>query len=191
VNTTNNGFINASLHINGSVEANAGGHGGAPYPGHVAAAISKGSPFIFCKGCHSATNRLYPNGTAPNYSAPDCQGCHVKAAPTGVAANCHSCHGITGATALNIGRPVGSVFPDRQRQHDVHGAFACVLCHTGGGSGTATHGNSNHVVKTAANVHIQSSGEATAITFTQNGATVSCTGTCHGETHPTNNPRTW
>jgi hypothetical protein len=140
-----------------------------------------------CTGCHANSNPAapYPAGTSPNFTAPDCQACHNKAAP-GV--GCRSCHGDATTT-----RPVGTTFPDDANRHNNPGqhATACAICHAGGGSGVVTHGNSNHVVKTRSNVTVVFSGGAVDMTFSRDvSGNVTCNGTCHTPDHTHSND-TW
>lgn len=171
VNATGTGFVDATKHMNGVIDAT-GAHA-VPNQSHYQTAGTGTA----CTGCHADSNASapYPAGTAPNYTAPDCRACHKKAAPGTV--GCGSCHG----SSTNGGRPTGTAFPDRAGHHGGdHGSYACATCHAGGGTGTTTHGNSNHVVKTQSNVVVKFSSPAPT-TGTWNGT--SCTLTCNGENH--------
>jgi predicted CxxxxCH...CXXCH cytochrome family protein len=136
VNVTNNGFTptGVALHINGSVEASGGSAHSVPNYNHQA-----GGTGSACTGCHTVgtATSAYPAATLGN--APDCRGCHKKAAP-GV--GCSSCHGDA------TGRPNGTAFPDKTGQHS-RGAHnvACTVCHvlgTSAGTGaTINHGPGN------------------------------------------------
>jgi hypothetical protein len=99
-------------------------------------------------------------------------------------AGCSDCHG----DAIS-GRPNGSTFPNISRRHSNPSdhAVACTTCHAGGGTGTITHGNSNGIVKTAADVILN--GTASGMSIVRNaGGSATCNGTCHGEAH---SGRTW
>ena len=151
----------------------ANGHSTAyPYPSHAGAASVS---------CYNATG-CHTNTKATSYptigSVPDCQGCHTKAAP-GI--GCGSCHGDA------TGRPNGGFagFPDNQGNHfsqGEHSSAPCSTCHFGGGTGTATHGNSSHVVKAKKDVIVvfDPAGQAKNMTFVQNPTTgnVTCSGSC-------------
>lgn len=174
VNSTNDGFTpsGAALHINGRIEASAGAAHAFPYPG--ASHATAGATISNCNGCHDTTNTgTYPvaSGTPPN-----CRACHINS----LGAGCSDCHGNA------TGRPSGSTFPNRAGRHSspsVH-AVACAVCHAGGGTGTLTHGNSNRIAKTAANVVLQFSITGTVasdsnLVINRSGTTITCTGLCH------------
>jgi len=164
-----------------------GGHA-FPNPGATHRAAAGVSPFTACTGCHVIGTAASPYPVAAGVK-PDCMACHTKAAPVGSpTSGCYSCHGASGATDTNIGRPVGSAFPDRQGRHGLSDHnVACVTCHSGAGTGTATHGNSNRVKKTPQNVTVTFSGDAAGMNFTSTATTTAgggtCTGTCHTQTH--------
>ena len=145
-----------------------------PYPGATHMGSAGVSPFTGCTGCHAVGTATSPYPVAVGVK-PDCMACHTKAAPVG----CYSCHGTN-----NTGLPVGSTFPDRAGRHSAHSGYVCSTCHSGGGTGAATHGNSNRVKKNPTNVMVTL---PSGITFKSNGSTTTgggtCTGTCHGETH--------
>lgn len=134
-----------------------------------------------CLGCHQmgTSGSAYPvaAGTPPN-----CRSCHLAANPA-VGNHCADCHGDA------TGRPNGSAFPNRAGRHSLHfgevAGLTCDACHAGGGSGAASHGNSNRSVKTAQNVTVTFSGVAAGMGFTRNNgsATVTCNGSCHGQNH--------
>ncbi len=136
VNATNDGFTPTGIaqHINGSVEASGGAHA-VPNYNHQAAGTGAA-----CTACHAigTATSAYPAATLGN--APDCRGCHKKAAP-GI--GCGSCHG-----AAN-GKPTGSAFPDRLGYHGgaqdgAHNNTTCTICHATGGSGSGVdHGPGN------------------------------------------------
>lgn len=131
-----------------------------------------------CQGCHNITSTTgnYPvaNGTPPN-----CAGCHKLS----LFAGCSDCHGDA-----TTGRPSGSAFPNIRGRHSSPGehAVACTTCHAGGGSGTSAHGNSNRIIKTAADVILN--GTSSGMNIVRSGAVVTCTGTCHSKSH---NGKTW
>jgi len=177
VNSTNNGFTDPSKHVNGTVEATAS-HA-FPYPGATHSSVGLG--FVAaCGGCHDTTTAAVAAGSGYPVAAgtpPKCAGCHL----TWSNGNCSDCHG--GAN----GQPNGTTFPNRNGDHGTHNAIManCDYCHFGGGTGAATHGNSNRVAKTVRDVTIaKNPARYTApdtITLTQNPATgsVTCSGSCH------------
>lgn len=150
-----------------------------PYPGAAHNSAAGASPFTACTGCHAMGSAASPYPVAAGVK-PDCRACHAKSQPVGNVSRCDSCHG----TSSNGGRPVGTAFPDRAGRHGDHSEYACSMCHGGGGTGTATHGNSNRVKKNPTNVIVNL---PAGITFTSNGSTTTgggtCNGTCHEETH--------
>jgi hypothetical protein len=158
-----------------------------PYPGSAHNASAGVSPFTACTGCHSMGTAASPYPVAVGVK-PDCMACHTKAAPVGnPTSGCYSCHGVSG----NGGQPVGSAFPDRAGRHADHtgiNGVTCATCHSGGGTGTATHGNSNRVKKNPTNVIVNL---PPGITFTSNGSTTTGGGTCTGMCHEAHNGRTW
>ncbi len=170
-------FNDKTKHINGTIDA--AGHS-FPYPGasHLTAAGT--TPWTACTGCHTnSAGGTYPvtAGTAPN-----CTGCHRQGlkTPSGTS-SCYDCHGSSatngqpnGAIGTGIG---GSTFPNYSGSHSAHVtklALTCSNCHNGYGAGTATHGNSNRTLKTAANIAF--SGLASTPTFT---TPATCTAACH------------
>lgn len=166
-------FVDKTKHINGSIEAT-GGHA-FPYPGAThGVATGATNPAANCS-CHDYTNTgTYPvaSGTSPN-----CKSCHtlglLRAAST---SSCWDCHGA-GATD---GLPNGAAFPNNNLSHakhaSVYGSNACSLCHTGGGTGTSTHGSSNRVAKTAANVVVAGTDIASYTAATSTCNTIACHG---------------
>ena len=78
------------------------------------------------------------------------------------------------------GRLIGTVFPDIAGAHSVtgHVNFACDACHTGAGTGTATHGNSNGVTKVRADTIVAFSAPNTSGTWSSGALTCSAT-YCH------------
>ncbi|HIJ89185.1 MAG TPA: CxxxxCH/CxxCH domain-containing protein [Desulfuromonadales bacterium] len=164
VNATNNGFVDATKHINGVVDASGGGHA-YPNPGATHRAGAPGS----CQGCHDITSAsgIYPvsRGTAPI-----CAGCHIRSRFVG----CSDCHGDATTGRPNGG--AGTVFPNRQGKHFAgdHPGYTCTMCHPIT-SGSQAHGWSNGVKSTAAQV----GGAGTSIS-SWNSTTKSCTPVCHG-----------
>ena len=195
VNSTNNGFKDPSMHVNGTVEFGGAPHPipvGTSFPGSVHMYVAGTAPFSGCvtSSCHtnsSANRGGYPAATAG--TPPDCQGCHVKSGPIGnPTAGCYSCHG----SSTNGGRPNSSSFPDISGRHSSnHGSFSCSTCHGANGTGQATHGSSGGTAHNGVNfpVVIQFTGEAAAMnpfarTSVGHGT---CTGTCHNKTHNSEN----
>jgi predicted CxxxxCH...CXXCH cytochrome family protein len=169
VNATNNGFIDAAKHVNGTIEVTVGASHAFPYPGSLHA--TAGANPANCSGCHDTTSTgPYPvaSGTAPN-----CRACHL----TSLGVGCTDCHSSP---------PNGNAFPNTARRHRNPGdhGVACAVCHAGGGSGTTTHGNSGGTLKTSANVKLQFSVTGTVasdsnLVITRSGTTVTCNGRCH------------
>lgn len=166
-----------------------------PFQGSLHSSAAGVAPWSACLGCHSNT----PGGTYPVAAgtAPNCTGCHINGlrVPVGTS-SCWDCHG---SSATN-GRPNGATFPDRNGEHGTHDAIManCDFCHFGGGSGTATHGNSNRVARTVRDVIINKNPAryipADNIVFTQNAGTgaVTCNGDCHiGVKTQTHNNENW
>ncbi|WIL20651.1 CxxxxCH/CxxCH domain c-type cytochrome [Geothrix sp.] len=90
-----------------------------------------------CANCHAYS------GTSPNAASPLCSICHALANPTLAATGagtCLSCH--VGPAGLPAG-PAGTAFPSLPGAHAKHlalpTALTCNTCHTGAGTGTATH----------------------------------------------------
>jgi len=135
-NSYANIFVNKALHIDGILEVNPGANHSKPYDNHQSAGTGSS-----CTGCHTigTASSVYPAAVSGN--APDCRGCHRKAAP-GI--GCGSCHGST------TGRPTGSAFPDRAGEHG-KGAHqvTCTRCHLFT-TGNTSHGWSNGVKSTNA-----------------------------------------
>ena len=100
-----------------------------PWGSHGSAGNQKNS----CVLCHGADFE-----GSPAISAPSCKNCHIQltAGFAPVQGQCTSCHGNP---------PDGSATPNRAGSHAVHLALSgmsgnCAACHTGGGSGAASHG---------------------------------------------------
>ena len=184
VNSSGTGFSDPSKHIDGTIEAT-GGHT-FPYPGSLHNAAAGTPPFSGCvtAGCHATgtASSTYPvaAGTPPN-----CRGCHTKAAPIGDTTRCDSCHG----SSTNGGQPTGTTFPDIAGRHSDHSGIACSECHGTAGTGQTTHGPSNRTAHNDANVVVQF---PAGFTFNRTGdGHGTCSGTCHGENHPTSPLRSW
>jgi predicted CxxxxCH...CXXCH cytochrome family protein len=180
-NSFANIFVNPALHINGILETPSGGHS-FPFGGSLHLSAAGTTPWSGCTSCHANTaGGTYPvaAGTAPN-----CTGCHVNGlkAPSGTS-SCWDCHG---ASATD-GKPNGKAFPNISGNHTVHVTISgttCATCHTGGGTGTATHGSSNRVAATAASVKVAFTGQGTSPLWTLASKTCSTT-FCHGQGAPT------
>jgi predicted CxxxxCH...CXXCH cytochrome family protein len=149
VNAAGTGFTNASLHIDGSIQA-IGAHA-FPNPGSLHKSASNGTGCI-TSGCHgtNAAGSPYPvtAGVAPN-----CRACHLNANPT-TDPKCSDCHGSTGSDGSSTrGRPNGSVFPNRNGEHGNgnHSGRTCTTCHPFT-TGNAAHGWSNGNKSTSAQV---------------------------------------
>ena len=190
VNSSGTGFTDATKHINGSLEVSGGlaphpiplSTGG--YPGSSHKSYSNGTGCI-TTGCHAMGTAIstYP---ATSGTAPDCRSCHRNANPT-TDPRCSDCHGNSASDSTSgAGRPNGTVFPNIARRHASPGAHAviCAVCHSGGGTGVSTHGNSNRVVKSQANVTLQFSitgniANDSTLVITGTGTSVRCSGVCH------------
>lgn len=173
-------FNDKTRHVNGTVDAS-GSHA-FPYAGsaHMAAAGTSLWPSCVTASCHAnSAGGTYPvaAGTPPN-----CTGCHVQGlrVPVGTS-SCWDCHG---ASATN-GLPNSTAFPNINGNHNVHGAItACGTCHSGGGTGVATHGSSNRIAATPASVRVVFTGQGASPVWTL--AVQTCSGTnCHGQGAPT------
>ena len=178
-------FTDKLKHINGIIE---GGHA-FPYSGLTHMTAAGTTPWSSCSGtgCHStsATGVTYASWASTGRgTAPNCTTCHISGLgiPSGTS-SCWDCHGVS---ATN-GWPNGAAFPNNNRSHTAHTAIAgitCAYCHTGGGTGTATHGDSNAIAKTQANVVVVLGAQAgTAATWTLAGETCG-TSICHGQKSP-------
>lgn len=167
----NSGCFNSTL-CHGAVVSHS-----FPNPGSTHKASTSG-----CNSCHviGSGSSSYPAIT--NGAPPDCKSCHKLSVAATITqmTGCSDCHGDAAT-----GRPGGTSFPNIRGRHFSPGehAVACSTCHAGGGSGVSTHGNSNKVVKTAADVVLN--GTASGMSIVRNSSTgkVSCNGACHGETH--------
>lgn len=113
----------SSSSFNG-LACHAGGPHPKPWPAHNVAP----NQLSICIACHGA-------GLAGTSTAPACVKCHLQLLPGNVPllGSCVSCHGNP---------PDGAIFPNISAAHNAHTllSLACSSCHTGGGSGTATHG---------------------------------------------------
>lgn len=116
-------------------------HANGPHPIPWPAHNQSTNQFNNCSSCHGVA--LTGGATAPA-----CSQCHTALIPgtVPVAGTCISCHG-----APPIG-PNGAVFPNLSAAHKAHTqlAMVCSVCHSGGGSGTSTHGTSLTVAFAAA-----------------------------------------
>lgn len=174
VNATNDGFSNAALHIDGKVDVSAGTAHSVPNPNHQS--VGTGGA---CIGCHAIGTAASVYPAVPSGNAPDCRGCHLKAAPAS-APRCSDCHGSAandGAGALLAGRPVGGAsFPNRPGEHNrsQHIGRACTACHPFT-TGDTRHGWQSRVKSTTTQV----GGSGTSIT-SWNPTTKSCSSACHG-----------
>lgn len=154
------------------------------YPGatHKSDALTGDSLAFNCIPCHELTNAT---GTYPATIgfAPACTGCHSgwNTGNTG----CGACHGNV---SIADGRPNGLSFPNNAGRHaspDWH-AVDCIVCHTGGGTGAISHGNSDRIIKTRADVTIGFTNRTGAailqgMQFTRSNGAVTCTGQCHSK----------
>ncbi|MFN7958628.1 MAG: CxxxxCH/CxxCH domain-containing protein [Holophagaceae bacterium] len=137
-----------------------------------------------CGTCHAYT------GTSPHAESPLCSTCHTLANPvqagTG-AGTCLSCH--VGPSGIPAG-PTGSAYPNIAGAHAKHmgllTTLTCNTCHSGAGSGTATHyDNANArvnpptgpaTVKIDATFNAQTGGNASF-----NATSMTCSASsCHG-----------
>ncbi len=153
-----------------------------PFPG--SAHKSVGFDFgTYCIPCH--TDVANAAGTYPvaNGTPPVCSGCHSGWKTGNI--GCGACHGDVN---IATGQPNGTVFPNNAGRHasNVWHAVDCAVCHTGGGSGSPSHGNSNRIVKTRGDVTVRfTNGTSAAIlsgmTFTRISGVVTCTGSCHSK----------
>lgn len=143
-----------------------------------------------CAACHGS--ELKGSGSAPScMSAVPIDGltCHASAPPTSAPAvenQCKSCHGNTTAGPDSIQAP------NRQLRHGKHlalrdlnsavSAANCVLCHAGGGSGTANHAKaSSNGGYAAASVGLSGSFGLAGATPSYDPVNKSCAGvSCHG-----------
>lgn len=162
--------------------------GHAPsYPGatHKSEALVGGSLAFNCIPCHELTNPagIYP--AAVSGTPPVCSGCHPGWAQAPSSNSCGACHGVINSNTGMPSGPDGTPFPNHDGQHSKHsnvGITTCAYCHSGGGTGAATHGNSNRTVKTLIDVVIQKDPNlADPISISKNNLTgvVTCTGLCH------------
>lgn len=194
VNATGTGFTDQRKHVNGVIDA-AGGHtfpfGGSVHrPGGSGSTLADSkAPFSRCSGCHDT---ITSGGTYPVASGakPLCSACHLYMNNfTGISPGCWDCHG----SSASSGMPNGTTFPNLAGRHNDHSGITCDVCHYGGGTGTPTHGSSNHLFKTANNVVVafSTAGGTMSATRSYNSGTnilsVTCTGLCH-EQH---NGRRW
>lgn len=152
-----------------------------PNPGSLHKSSTTG-----CSSCHAIGSSSSPYPAATAGVPPDCKSCHKQSTATTMdqMSGCSDCHG----DALT-GRPngaTGTAFPNLRKRHSSPGEHAvdCSTCHAGGGTGTATHGNSNNIVKSRADVILNGTASGMAITRNSGTGAVTCNGTCHGKNHP-------
>ena len=172
-------FSDKTKHIDGIIDAT-GGHA-FPYSGSLHRTAAGTTPWSSCTVCHTNAAGSYP--VAPG-TAPNCQACHIGGlkVPSGTS-SCYDCHG---ATATN-GLPNGTVFPNNDRSHSAHVSIAgtaCIICHTGGGTTTATHGSSNGTAATQASVRVVFSSVAGPSAVWTPGTITCATTYCHGQGAP-------
>jgi len=175
---------NGSGTVNSAFAPSVGANHAFPFTGTAHLSAAGTTPWGSCviASCHAnAAGGSYPltAGTPPN-----CTGCHLQGlrAPSGTS-SCYDCHGASATDGL----PNGTTFPNIAGSHSVHAAIAgtsCVTCHTGGGSGTATHGSSGGVAATPASVKVAFTGQGASATWTFASKTCSATN-CHGQGAPT------
>ncbi len=194
VNASGTGFTDPSKHVNGTIDVTAGSAHGFPNPGSAHKGSSTG-----CLACHSLSAGTNPYPVAVG-TPPNCRACHLGANP-GTDPQCSDCHGaVANNQNASAGRPNGAAFPNSARSHSSPGSHvvACVICHSGGGTGVTAHGNSNRLAKAFNDVTIVFTSGAnatlTGMTFSRAGGVVTCNGTCHnnitGLTH-NHAPETW
>jgi predicted CxxxxCH...CXXCH cytochrome family protein len=192
-------IINKNLHINGRVEGGShewsfGGlrHKPASLGGIGSITANTVYPYTNCNTCHTtATGGIYPPARG-DATLVVCTTCHLNSANfQGATPGCWDCHG-TGATAANA-TPSSNAFPNISGSHSVHVttfAYTCADCHSGGGTGTAVHGNySGKSLKTKANVVVKlttaTAGTAANSTWVSASQTWYCSSTvCHGQKSP-------
>lgn len=113
----------SSSSLNG-LSCHANGPHPKPWPAHNVAP----NQLTTCVVCHGA-------GLAGSSTAPACAQCHLQLLPgtVPVLGSCVSCHGNP---------PNGALFPNISGAHAAHLSLAltCSSCHSGGGSGTVSHG---------------------------------------------------
>ncbi len=152
-----------------------------PYPGSLHKSSTVG-----CSSCHILGTSASSYPAAAN-RPPDCKSCHRLSTAASIAqmSGCSDCHGDPAT-----GRPNGTVFPNIDKRHSSPSEHkvACTTCHAGGGTGTASHGNSNNSVKTFANVILNGTASGMNIVRSSSTGRITCTGACHGESH---NGSTW
>ena len=157
-------------HINGTTEVTAGIAHDPVYPG--SAHKVAGADRAYCSGCHDTTT---PGGTYPATTPgnpPPCSGCHLNMTSfLGASPGCWDCHGNT----VNVGRPNGSAFPNRQGKHNEENHLIdCTFCHPYT-SGSTSHGWSNRTKSSNAQVK-------TSLTWVPGSRSNSgtCATACHG-----------
>ncbi|MFZ5446872.1 MAG: CxxxxCH/CxxCH domain c-type cytochrome [Myxococcota bacterium] len=167
-------IIAPALHVNGKVEASAGGHPSGWGAGSVhGAAFLKGPDG--CKACHG--------GSLTGGSAKSCESCHP-----GWQTKCTFCHGgtlnQTGAPPTTVAGQTAISVPGvgRHTAHVVagasHAAFGCAICH---GSVPANALSPGHIDPSPAEVKFTGAGAGSTYSFT----TYLCSNMyCHGNGKP-------
>jgi predicted CxxxxCH...CXXCH cytochrome family protein len=165
--------------------------------------FSGGISTIVCSSCHGGAaphpvswiTGTYTHTNTDQGNAPVCALCHTNganspiappspAAPAGTAPGCFNatlCHATPTAACgtCHAIPPNGTVSPNVAGQHAIHtglgSSITCDTCHTGGGFGTANHGNGTVVVSIAPAYN------AKAGPASYNASTLSCSDVaCHG-----------
>jgi predicted CxxxxCH...CXXCH cytochrome family protein len=175
-------ITDVTKHINGIVDAS-GGHA-FPYSGSSHLVVAGTTPWSDCSGCHNttATGVTYATWASTGRgTAPNCTVCHLGGLKVASGtSSCWDCHGTLATDAM----PSGASFPNLAGSHTKHvvgQGMACSACHNGGGSGTITHGSSNAVDHTTADVNVAS--PTAQFTFSWAGGTgkgTCSTVACHG-----------
>ncbi|NVN99921.1 MAG: CxxxxCH/CxxCH domain-containing protein, partial [Geobacteraceae bacterium] len=183
-----NNIKDKNLHINGKVEASAHvwSYGGSRHKADATGVY----PFTMCNSCHTtATGGTYPPAARNDATLVVCTTCHINSTNfQGSTPGCWDCHG-SGAAAANAA-PNGNAFPNISGSHSAHMAFAyaCSVCHQGGGTGTAVHGNySSKTAKVKADVVVKldSAVAGSGAGNTPPSGTVTCSSAvCHGQKSP-------
>lgn len=157
------------------------GQAGNNTTNHATAAY--GATGEYCTPCHALTGLTnLPNSVAPSCMTQTAQiggttFCHFTASPVANRTGCTSCHGNP---------PDGAAFPNTNGRHQAHftnistassvPALACSVCHSGLGTGTASHATTA-VAPTAIDPKYNENG----LTATYTPATQRCTNvSCHG-----------
>jgi predicted CxxxxCH...CXXCH cytochrome family protein len=154
VSTTTGLLTSVARHMNGVVNVD-GGHS-FPYPGATHKTATDA-----CSSCHNttATGVTYATwATNSRGTAPNCTTCHLNGVGgASGSTSCSDCHGLAAnnTVAAKAGAPSGTAFPNLDDDHTWHvgtKGYTCSTCHSAGGTGSATHGNSNGVTRTPASI---------------------------------------